>query len=277
MATLKSTGLARPVHRRNADCIMKKIAFLSFLATLATTATSVTASASSISFFDGSFTTATLSALYESDAANMTATASACTTCGNPNGPGLQIIANFGPNAAAGPNNGLPQATFAVTETTWTYNPAVQGAITSINASVDKTFSSTEVGDGIGNSFRPLIEQDNNFYLATIPGPTLNGPGTVAYSTISATDLTATDFLLFNFSTGTFGTANPNFSGDPIIFGLAQNSNLAAGTNNTAFYDNLSLTINSAVPEPSTWAMMILGFCGIGFMAYRRKNGAALA
>ncbi len=30
----------------------------------------------------------------------------------------------------------------------------------------------------------------------------------------------------------------------------------------------------AAVPEPSTWAMMILGFCGIGFMAYRRKNGA---
>jgi hypothetical protein len=28
----------------------------------------------------------------------------------------------------------------------------------------------------------------------------------------------------------------------------------------------------SAVPEPSTWAMMILGFCGLGFMAYRRKS-----
>jgi hypothetical protein len=26
-----------------------------------------------------------------------------------------------------------------------------------------------------------------------------------------------------------------------------------------------------AVPEPSTWAMMILGFCGLGFMGYRRK------
>jgi hypothetical protein len=33
----------------------------------------------------------------------------------------------------------------------------------------------------------------------------------------------------------------------------------------------------SAAPEPSTWAMMILGFAGIGFMAYRRKqNGPAL-
>jgi Protein of unknown function (DUF642)/PEP-CTERM motif len=29
----------------------------------------------------------------------------------------------------------------------------------------------------------------------------------------------------------------------------------------------------SSVPEPSTWAMMILGFAGVGFMAYRRKSG----
>jgi hypothetical protein len=30
-----------------------------------------------------------------------------------------------------------------------------------------------------------------------------------------------------------------------------------------------------AVPEPSTWAMMILGFAGIGFVAYRRKSKPA--
>ena len=36
-------------------------------------------------------------------------------------------------------------------------------------------------------------------------------------------------------------------------------------------------TVGSAVPEPSTWAMMILGFLGIGFLAYRRKqNGPQL-
>jgi hypothetical protein len=31
----------------------------------------------------------------------------------------------------------------------------------------------------------------------------------------------------------------------------------------------------SAVPEPSTWAMMILGFAGIGFIAYRRRSKPA--
>ncbi|MBC9878579.1 PEP-CTERM sorting domain-containing protein [Bradyrhizobium sp. INPA01-394B] len=32
----------------------------------------------------------------------------------------------------------------------------------------------------------------------------------------------------------------------------------------------------SAVPEPSTWAMMFLGFFGLGFIAYRRRNEFAV-
>jgi hypothetical protein len=32
-----------------------------------------------------------------------------------------------------------------------------------------------------------------------------------------------------------------------------------------------------AVPEPSTWAMMILGFAGVAFLAYRRRKTTALA
>jgi hypothetical protein len=44
---------------------------------------------------------------------------------------------------------------------------------------------------------------------------------------------------------------------------------------NDLVYDYGAFTV-SAVPEPSTWAMMILGFFGVGFMAYRKKNGLAL-
>jgi hypothetical protein len=33
----------------------------------------------------------------------------------------------------------------------------------------------------------------------------------------------------------------------------------------------------AAVPEPSTWAMMLLGFAGIGAMTYRRRKSAMLA
>jgi hypothetical protein len=39
--------------------------------------------------------------------------------------------------------------------------------------------------------------------------------------------------------------------------------------------DTGQLTV-AAVPEASTWAMMLLGFAGVGFMAYRRKAKPAL-
>jgi hypothetical protein len=65
--------------------------------------------------------------------------------------------------------------------------------------------------------------------------------------------------------TGSFTTTGP-FS-----FRIADAANLASG--NDFAIDDLNI---SPVPEASTWAMMILGFLGVGFMAYRRKNTPAL-
>jgi hypothetical protein len=47
------------------------------------------------------------------------------------------------------------------------------------------------------------------------------------------------------------------------------------GTSEPATYTAV-FNIAAAVPEPSTWAMMILGFAGLGFMAHRRKSKPAL-
>jgi hypothetical protein len=42
-------------------------------------------------------------------------------------------------------------------------------------------------------------------------------------------------------------------------------------------YDDLVVRFTvTAVPEPTTWAMMLLGFAGIGLLAYRRKSKLAL-
>jgi hypothetical protein len=38
-----------------------------------------------------------------------------------------------------------------------------------------------------------------------------------------------------------------------------------------------TLRISSAVPEPSTWAMMLAGFGALGFVGYRRNQAAKLA
>jgi hypothetical protein len=44
-----------------------------------------------------------------------------------------------------------------------------------------------------------------------------------------------------------------------------------------AHADSFTLQIGAAaVPEPSTWAMMLLGFAGLGFAGHRKaRNGAA--
>jgi hypothetical protein len=45
----------------------------------------------------------------------------------------------------------------------------------------------------------------------------------------------------------------------------------ASDVNNDGSTGNVG-AMASAVPEPSTWAMIILGFFGVGFMAYRKKG-----
>ena len=38
-------------------------------------------------------------------------------------------------------------------------------------------------------------------------------------------------------------------------------------------YNDTSFVFTSGVPEASTWAMMLIGFAGMGFVAYRRARG----
>jgi choice-of-anchor C domain-containing protein len=50
-----------------------------------------------------------------------------------------------------------------------------------------------------------------------------------------------------------------------------------SSTTNTPYgaaLDNVSV---AAIPEASTWAMLLLGFAGVGFLAYRRKPSLALS
>ncbi len=50
----------------------------------------------------------------------------------------------------------------------------------------------------------------------------------------------------------------------------AYSSSLFPGANGVAF--GAGQGFSSAVPEPSTWAMMLMGFAGLGFAGYRRAR-----
>jgi PEP-CTERM motif len=91
-----------------------------------------------------------------------------------------------------------------------------------------------------------------------------------------------------NFSASLSGTLNWRTGGNLLIdFGAAQQFTYAGGsfslqvndlvlsTNRFQHIDAETLTGTitvAAVPEPSTWAMMILGFAGVGYMTYRRRK-----
>lgn len=54
--------------------------------------------------------------------------------------------------------------------------------------------------------------------------------------------------------------------------------NTQGGSNGGIYLDDVSVTpLTAAVPEPSTWAMMILGFLGLGFLAHRRRHTLRVA
>jgi hypothetical protein len=77
------------------------------------------------------------------------------------------------------------------------------------------------------------------------------------------------------------GSPNPGVDILQTSGGNGYNIQVTQG-NSLIYYATFSIgaptLVTPGVPEPSTWAMMILGFCGLGFLAYRRKqNGAALA
>jgi hypothetical protein len=72
--------------------------------------------------------------------------------------------------------------------------------------------------------------------------------------------------------------------GDEVyVFGAFGNSQTAALAGSQVISEGTVLitvagpVLAEPVPEPSTWAMMILGFAGVGFMAYRRRSSTMLA
>lgn len=58
--------------------------------------------------------------------------------------------------------------------------------------------------------------------------------------------------------------------------GISSSAEFIWSNPDNRLYSDFSLQI-SAVPEASTWAMMILGFLGLGFLGYRKSSKASTA
>jgi hypothetical protein len=96
---------------------------------------------------------------------------------------------------------------------------------------------------------------------------------TSSNSTVTGNGLTATlTQLSFDFGAGdTFKISDLGVG----QFVLSNHAELDVGTAGAGERNSSTILAVAAVPEPSTWAMMILGFACVGFMAYRRKGQEA--
>ena len=130
--------------------------------------------------------------------------------------------------------------------------------------------------DGVQTTLATAIGQAYNlsFYVGNIVDPAgifgttstvdvlVNGLPVLTATNSAGTGLTSQVWQQFSLA-GVATTASTTFeflNGDP------------SGDSSNGL-DNIVIS-TGAVPELSTWAMMILGFFGIGFLAFLRRNAA---
>jgi hypothetical protein len=151
------------------------------------------------------------------------------------NGPG-NVTYGFNMNVTAGVSYNIDPA-------------AARGFIYDIGAG-DPNFASVELPDiGNSNPYEVLLWNGTKFVFDAFLEPN----------------------TLFDFSTGGVSEFE--------IFGIDPNANVGL-LNANAFITTVTFagtgtftgTMTSVVPEPSTWAMMVIGFVGIGFVGYRRSR-----
>jgi PEP-CTERM motif len=126
---------------------------------------------------------------------------------------------------------------------------------------VNVGFGSLNLGDGtttydttftLDISFTVPSGSGSNDFDASVTGSVHGNNGSVAINFDNAPET-------FNYNGGSFTVSVNDLTislGDPNIHG--------------------TITLTAGVPEPSTWAMLLLGFAGVGFTAYRRKSKPAL-
>ena len=133
----------------------------------------------------------------------------------------------------------------------FTYNPATQGDILSLDFSIDYKTDGSTVGQGF------VVAQGGNVWYGSYIAIASSGQW---LSRGSSGPLTALDFQ------GFFDAARPDFSanGAPITFGYnTANSSTLYGYSTTSGFDNFSVTIThdpstAPVPEPTMLSMLAL-------------------
>ena len=188
--------------------------------------------------------------------------------------PGATLIENF----SGAPVKNLPLAVLVLPSGTYT---GLAGSPPNV---VVSSPGYTNFGANVGTTTQNILTANGDENLVaslTTPARAIgfnaffNGLGSLTLSVFGSGN-TLLDSITFGSgldpATGLADEGYLGFTSTTPIVSFQWNSTLGSRLN-TGFTDISSV---AAVPEASTWAMMILGFAGVGFMAYRRKSKPAL-
>ena len=146
---------------------------------------------------------------------------------------------------------------------------------------------------GAGNGFVDTFDLSGGSMQRLISGGALDSPWGLAIAPSSFGSL-AGDLLVGNFgdgainaykTDGTFVGALDGLDGNPLaidgLWGLMVGNDAGGGSSNVLYFtagpmgESEGLFGSLSVPEPSTWAMMLIGFAVLGFAAFRQRQKLA--
>ena len=192
------------------------------------------------------------------------------------------VTVTLTPETALSPNYFVGQSvgsnTFSVGTDKWSLVSGVAGIRTGTTAQ----FSADPLGDTLpymsveGGGTEQVVfgtaRTSISIYWGSIDG-NQGGNNNLNTLTLGSFTLTGAD-LVTDGASGTGDQFSPAGNQLVTITGLAPFTTATFHSTANAF----EFSIGSAIPEPSTWAMMLLGFAGLGYAAfYRNSKGRALA
>ena len=164
----------------------------------------------------------------------------------------------------------------------WTSSPSGAISVTIGDNGLGVVGGSTDAVNGNSthnyNASTGVFVDTFDFFLPT------GMAGASAITTISGTAVNDLNFtnITFNSATGTTstggGTSMAHVDLQPIVSGGPQHLVITgSGGSAATFGGTVSFVLAGAVPEPTTWALMIVGFGGIGGLLRKRRQDGLVA
>jgi hypothetical protein len=173
--------------------------------------------------------------------------------------------------------------------------PGTQFSVDNLNVDIIGVLNGSFFGcsDNPGGNCLDLVGEENGGGVQSIPtfnlkagsvytltfGENLQGyaPGSSATTQIQVSLGTLSQDLTFNggINTPTTVTFKPTTNQSNAI--LAFETLVPADAVHGAVIDHVQLSVSGGVPEPATWAMMLIGVAGLGGLARRRRAAGLCA